>query len=351
MNILFVLIRLEKKRKRKKRNRSRSHSTSRRTDRDKSKISRRSGRKKQSSKSKDPKETFNENGNDNSAIKLPSTTVEGPTLVTDCNEFTSDDSKKIVISSIEDIPVVDEHSGKGIIEENSNKTEEVNDKKMGQDDVDDDAKALAEIQKEGEAYSARKQKKKSNFSFEILSSKSARLRHLIQLNNSNKANNNGSIKDLSNPLDKKPQVNTDKEKDVSEATSAKICVLSPETIQNNNEDENDSTGSPVSLGQKQQKPERTSRFGPSIVGDSENACSLGSTTNPNLKYPKFLPKSNSSDNNGDGLLPTPNVEVKPNSTKFYSKDGLADVETDSLGRIRRSRCVVVEAIQGLYFVK
>ena len=139
-------------------------------------------------------------------------------------------------------------------------------------------------------------------------------------------------------------------KRISQKTSGKIYVPSPESTQNNNEDEKDSTGSPLSLGQKQQKPERTSRFGPSIVGDSQNTSSLSSTTNPNLKYPKFLPKSNNSDNNGDGLLPTPNIEVKPNSTKFYSKDGLADVETDSLGRIRRSRCVGMDAIQGLYFV-
>ena len=91
-----------------------------------------------------------------------------------------------------------------------------------------------------------------------------------------------------------------------------------------NEKYNDSPSSK----QKQQKPERTSRFGPSILAPED------ATTNSNLKYPKFLPKSN----NTTGLLSTP--ENKPNSlatAKYYSKDGLADVETDSLGRVRRKR--------------
>ena len=80
------------------------------------------------------------------------------------NEYTSEDSKKIVISSIEDIPVVGENEQKTTDELPPQDVE-----KNPGEDVDDDAKALAEIEKEGKAYNARP-KKKSNFSFEILSS-------------------------------------------------------------------------------------------------------------------------------------------------------------------------------------
>jgi hypothetical protein len=77
----------------------------------------------------------------------------------------------IVISSIEDIPVADENTQKPDNEEKEIPQPHNND--ITEEDNDDDARALAEIQKEGEAYNAR-QKKKTNFSFEILSSKSAR---------------------------------------------------------------------------------------------------------------------------------------------------------------------------------
>ena len=238
------------------------------------------------------------------------------------NEYTSEDSKKIVISSIEDIPVVDENE-QGTAEDIPNQD---NQEKPGEE-VDDDAKALAEIEQEGEAYNAR-QKKKSNFSFEIISSKSARLRHLIQMNNSNKANNNGMIKDFvasekspSNVLDKtvvKPESSSEVDENIS--TSDKLETPS----------KNEKTVDSPSSKQKQQKPERTSRFGPSVT-TPENA-----SMNSHLKYPKFLPNSN----NKTGLLATPENKTNPLATaKYYSKDGLADVETDSLGRVRRKRYV------------
>ena len=187
------------------------------------------------------------------------------------------------------------------------------------------AKALAEIEKEGEAYNAR-QKKKSNFSFEILSSKCARLRHLIQMNNSNKANNNGLIKDFESA--KKPNLNPLDKTDVSSESPSKhettpLSSTNPESTSK----EHKASDSPTHK-QKQLKPERTSRFGPSIT-TPENA-----SANSNLKYPKFLPKSN----NASGLLATVENKATPITTaKYYSKDGLADVETDSLGRVRRKR--------------
>ena len=241
------------------------------------------------------------------------------------NEFTSDDLKKIVISSIEDIPVVDENSQK--TEKDENTLTEVEEKKPGED-IDDDAKALAEIEKEGEAYNAR-QKKKSNFSFEILSSKTARLRHLIQMNNSNKANNNsGGTKDLTSYDTKSPLVIKNKT-NLNSATTplSQTSSSSPAKLENKEKEEPQNNDSPSSK-QKQTKPERTSRFGPSIVNIE------ATSSNSNLKYPKFLPKSN---NNTGGLLPIPLEGKSANITKYYSKDNLADVETDSLGRIRRKR--------------
>ena len=149
-------------------------------------MSRRSSGKKQTIKSTE-KKTYKNKDKDTENKDISG---DEPTQENRVNEYTSEDSKKIVISSIEDIPVVDANED-ATTKENSFE----NIDKEEHEEVDDDAKALAEIEKEGEAYNAR-QKKKSNFSFEILSSKSARLRHLIQMNNSNKANNNGMIKDF-----------------------------------------------------------------------------------------------------------------------------------------------------------
>lgn len=314
----FAYLRSEKKRKRKKRNRSRSHSNSRRSGRESSKTLRRSDGKKQSSKLRDEKGSKEKED----CITEKESTTAGPLPAPAVNEFTSDDSKKIVISSIEDIPVVDENSEKTAEEGKSLSHSEEG--KQGEY-IDDDAKALAEIEKEGAAYNER-QKKKSNFSFEILSSKSARLRHIIQMNNSNKANNNsGGTKDLTPTENKIQLVIKDKPNLKSPLVQA---TFSPPMKPENKEKEEQPTNHSPSPKQKQPKPERTSRFGPSIVGPESNS------TNPNLKYPKFLPKSN---NTSGGLLPTP-LEGKPMSvTKYYSKDGLADVETDSLGRIRRKR--------------
>ena len=253
------------------------------------------------------------------------------------NEFTSDDSKNIVISSIEDIPVIDENSEKNNLDgKNLHNNQKINNSTG--EDLDDDAKALAEIEKEGEAYNARKQtKKKPSFSFEILSSKSARLRHLIQMNNSNKANNNGNIKDLTPTTNLKAQQG-DKDKNSptnSEATkpTTTYVMKTEEEHPMQQDGKTDDESEEPSTKQKQQRPERTtSRFGPNLNEDTENA----SSNLQNLKYPKCLPTN--SKNNGKGLLPTP--ECKPNSiisTKFYSKENLKDVETDSLGRIRRNR--------------
>ena len=244
------------------------------------------------------------------------------------NEFTSDDSNKIVISSIEDIPVVDENSPKTNNSE-KNALEALIKDSVEEHEGDDDAKALAEIEKEGEAYSAR-QKKKSNFSFEILSSKTARLRHLIQMNNSNKANNNGGVKELI-PSDKSQLIQQDKTSTnlgtISSNQETSTSSKKPGNTENLEQVNNDS---PVSK-QKQQKPERTSRFGPSVINTENNL-----STNSNLKFPKFLPKSN----NVGGLLPLPIIDGKPNSAnsaKYHSTEGLKDVETDSLGRMRRTR--------------
>ena len=315
--VYFVSVhRSEKKRKRKKRNRSRSRSTSRRSGRDSSKVSRRSGGKKQVVKSTDKKASKDKEKHSEKKDVSDTDLIQENRV----NEYTSEDSKKIVISSIEDIPVVDANE-QTTANENGHEYVDNNEK----EEVDDDAKALAEIEKEGEAYNAR-QKKKSNFSFEILSSKSARLRHLIQMNNSNKANNNGMIKDFesaeksnSNALDKTSVISESPPK----AETNSLLSKNSENTQ-----KNDKTADSPTREKKQQKLERTSRFGPSITSPENTSA------NSNLKYPKFLPKSN----NSSGLLATPENKTTPLATaKYYSKDGLADVETDSLGRVRRKR--------------
>lgn len=311
--------RSEKKRRKNKRNRSRSHSNGRISRRSSSKTSRRSNGKKRSSKSRDDK--VSKETEKKTELKESSTETESH--VPGENEFTSDDSKKIVISSIDDIPVVGENSS------NPNTSEQrlfdTNIKETIEEDIDDDAKALAEIEKEGEAYNAR-QKKKTNFSFEILSSKSARLRHIIQMNNSNKANNNGGVKDAiidNNSLKNQPEKNSMNLGTISSNQDS----ATPSKKSGNNENLEQANDSPVPK-QRQQKPERASRFGPSINNAENPSADL------NLKFPKFLPKSN----NSGGLLPTPDVKENPtNSKKYHSADGLKDVETDSLGRIRRKR--------------
>lgn len=321
--LFFVHHRLEKKRKRKKRNRSRSKSLGRRSGRESSKTPRRPAGKKLSLKVGDDKES---NQKEQCEEVKEVSTVE-PAQVPGINEYTSDDSKKIVISSIEDIPVVDDNSQKTETDENT--LAQVEERKPGED-IDDDAKALAEIEKEGEAYNAR-QKKKSNFSFEILSSKSSRLRHLIQMNNSNKANNNsGGTKDFTSTENKMQLVNKDKNNSNSIITPSAQTISSPLTkkLENKEKEDKQTIIDSPSSKQKQPKPERTSRFGPSIVNTE------ATSSNPNLKYPKFLPKSNI---NTGGLLPTPVEGKSTNTTKYYSKDNLAEVETDSLGRIRRKR--------------
>ena len=313
------LCRSEKKRRKHKRNRSRSHSNGRISRRSSSKTSRRSNGKKRSSKSTDDK--VSKETEKKTELKESSTATESH--IPGENEFTSDDSKKIVISSIEDIPVVGENSSNP--NASDQKAFDINIKETTKEDIDDDAKALAEIEKEGEAYNAR-QKKKTNFSFEILSSKSARLRHIIQMNNSNKANDNGGVKDAiieNNSLENQPEKTSMNSGTIISSLDSATCSKNP----GNNGNLEQANESPVTK-QRQQKPERASRFGPSVNNAENPSADL------NLKFPKFLPKSN----NPGGLLPTPDIKQTPiNSKKYHSADDLKDVETDSLGRMRRKR--------------
>merc|ERR1719273_2483904 len=64
--------------------------------------------------------------------------------------------------------------------------------------------------------------------------------------------------------------------------------------------ESSAPAAPAEAKEKQNKPERTSRFGPSII-DTANAQQQPAA-NLNLKFPKFLPRS-TNNSIGDGLLP------------------------------------------------
>ena len=114
--VYFVSVhRSEKKRKRKKRNRSRSRSTSIRSRRDSSKVSRRSGGKKQVVKSTDKKASKDKDKHSEKKDVSDTDLIQENRV----NEYTSEDSKKIVISSIEDIPVVDANEPTTAITNNS----------------------------------------------------------------------------------------------------------------------------------------------------------------------------------------------------------------------------------------
>ena len=359
--------RSEKKRRKKKRRTSRSHSGGRHRGGGPSKSSRRNDSKKRSSKTKDGK-NIREKEDKGSTISREEQLREQPQIQSG-NEFTSEESNKIVISSIEDIPVMlsDE-----IRNENSTPREPSGDDNKGSaesqpnekvEEPDDDARALAEIQKEGEAYNAR-QKKKSNFSFEILSSKTARLRNLIQLNNSNKSNNNNGAgiktvnciklsggSGLLNQSDKTTPTADSISSPITNTCSSHLPLLSNTPLTKEIGSAVIGNSTPAAAAEtkdKQNKPERTSRFGPRII-DTANSQHQ-TVTNQNLKFPKFLPRSTNS-SIGDGLLPLPPPECKlnvPPSTNNGSNNITAaaklqaniitkDGETDSLGRMRRRR--------------
>ena len=154
------------------------------------------------------------------------------------------------------------------------------------------------------------------------------------MNNSNKANNNStSVKGKG----ENTKVNQpDKDTDNSGTAAANHVNLSPTESTNKFGNSEDSQQNKSPGGKpRQQKPERTSRFGPSITPIADQ-----NPANQNLKFPKFLPGSN---NAGGGLLPLPPPETKLTlANSFYATKQQAtrrgtDMETDSLGRMRRRR--------------